>query len=253
MNGRAGTTRITLGAVVLDSPDHSGRYVARDIMGGWAYMVADREGDTRARGNGGCPGGIDAQLRCAFLLAVNQAADSARLMVVVDSRKAHRTMVEMGRNDPQVMEAIDGRPVSVMTRPDERASMQVRSAAERAASAVLQERERADWIAIEDGRSGAAARRAADTAAATEEAAAAPVAQEPSAPVPPPAHTHTHTEPGRGWRSRARGHAEAAALPPGTPAPRNTALTDWLRDFDRRVTEGAARGTGPDRESNKAG
>lgn len=249
MNGRAGTTRITLGAVVLDSPDHSGRYVARDIMGGWAYMVADQEGDTRARGNGGCPGGIDAQLRCAFLLAVNQAADSARLMVVVNSRKAHRTMVEMGRNDPQVMKAIDGRPVSVMTRPDERASMQVRSAAERAASAVLQERERADWIVIEDGRSGAAERRAADAAAATAEAVAAPAAQEPSVPVPPP----MHTELGRGWRLRAREHAEAAALPPQAPAPRNAALTNWLRDFDRRVTEGAARGTGPNGGGDGAG
>ena len=235
MSGRTGTTWINLGAVVLDSPDHTGRYIARDIMGGWAYLVSDREGDTRARGNGGCPGGIDVQLRCAFLLAANQAADSARLMIVVESRKAHKAMVELGRNDPQVVGAIDGRPVFVMTRPDERRSFQVKSAAERAASAVLQERERAEWLALEDGRRGGVATKAvAAPAASTPRAAAA------------------HTEPGRRWRSRAQRHAEVAALPAGPSVPRNPALTDWLRDFDRRIAEGVSQGGWPGKGNGKA-
>lgn len=38
--------RITLDAVVLDSPDQSGLYIARDIIGGWAYLIGDRAGDT---------------------------------------------------------------------------------------------------------------------------------------------------------------------------------------------------------------
>lgn len=241
MNGRSGTARITLGAVVLDSPDHTGRYIARDIVGGWAYMVADREGDTLARGSGGCPGGLDVQIRCSFLLAANQTTDSARLAVVVESRKVHRTLVNLARTDPRVIAAIDNRPVSVMTRPDERASFQVKLAAERAAGATLQDRERADWLALEDGRMSP--NKPAE-AAARDDRLPMPVpnAQSPaSSPAPAPAMA----EQKQGWRSRMRRPEPTVVggLPPVQATPRNPALTDWLKEFDRRISNLAAERT----------
>lgn len=62
--------RITLDAVVLDSPDQSGLYIARDIIGGWAYLIGDRAGDTFSQ-PGSCPGELGIQLRCAFHFAAN--------------------------------------------------------------------------------------------------------------------------------------------------------------------------------------
>ena len=67
-----GTVSIALGSVVLDRPDRTGRYFAKDLAGGWAYLVGDAEGDNRFRGHGVCEGGLDTTLRCAFLSAVNQ-------------------------------------------------------------------------------------------------------------------------------------------------------------------------------------
>jgi hypothetical protein len=54
-------------------------------------------------------------------------------------------MVQLAVKDPHVVAAIAGRPVSVMTRPEARSSYQVRSAAERAASTALRNREHAEW------------------------------------------------------------------------------------------------------------
>lgn len=219
---------------MLDSPDHTGRYIARDIVGGWAYMVADRVGDTLARGSGGCPGGLDVQIRCSFLLAANQATDSARLAVVVESRMAHRTLVDLARTDPQVIAAIDNRPVSVMTRADERASFQVKLAAERAAEATLQDRERADWLALEDDRTPP--NKPAETAA-RDDGPPMPVSNAQS-PAPSPAMA----EQKQGWRSRMRRPEPTVVggLPPVQAAPRNPALTDWLKEFDRSISKSAA-------------
>lgn len=234
MNGRSGTARITLGAVVLDSPDHTGRYIARDIVGGWAYMVADREGDTRARGSGGCPGGLDVQLRCSFLLAANQATDSARLAVVVESRKAHRTLVDLARTDPQVIAAIGNRPVSVMTRADERASFMVKLAAERAAETTLQDRERAGWLALEDSR---VPLHKPEEKAASEDRPPMPVPDAQS-----PARSPAMAEQKQGWRSRMRRPEPTVVdgLLPVQASPRSSALTEWLKEFDRRISKPAA-------------
>lgn len=146
MFGPVGSVHITLGTVVLDSLDHSGRYIARDMVGGWAYLIADKDGDTRSRGQGGCPGGLDVQLRCAFLLAANQVPDSRHITILVETRQAHRAMVKLAKADVHVVAAIAGRPMSVMTRPDERSCFQVRAAAERAAATVLREREHTEWL-----------------------------------------------------------------------------------------------------------
>lgn len=148
MFGPVESVRIALGTVVLDSLDQSGRYIAKDMVGGWAYLIADKVGDTRSRSQGGCPGGLDVQLRCAFLLAASQVPDSRYITVLVETRQAHRMMVKLAKEDVHVVAAIAGRPVSVMTRPDERSSFQVRAAAERAASAMLREREHAEWLEL---------------------------------------------------------------------------------------------------------
>ena len=144
-----GTVSITLGSVVLDRPDRTGRYFAKDLAGGWAYLVGDAEGDNRFRGHGVCEGGLDTTLRCAFLSAVNRIPDCGRIRILVDTRQAHRMIVQLARRDPHVVAAIAGRPVAVLTLPEERSSHQVRSAAERAASTALRDREHAEWHASE--------------------------------------------------------------------------------------------------------
>jgi hypothetical protein len=144
-----GTVSIALGSVVLDRPDHTGRYFARDLAGGWAYLVGDADGDNRFRGHGVCEGGLDTTLRCAFLSAINRIPDCGRIKILVETRQAHRMIVQLARRDPHVVAAIAGRPVSVMTLPEERSSCQVRSAAERAASTALRDREQAEWHAAD--------------------------------------------------------------------------------------------------------
>jgi hypothetical protein len=141
---RTGLASITLSAVVLDIPDRSGRYIAKDIAAGWAYFLVDSEGDSRFRGEGTCHGGRDMALRCAFLAAVNCVPDSSSIRIVVEGKETHRCMVGLAVNDTHVREAIDGRPLSVASRPDERTVWQARMAAERAAVTLLRDRERAE-------------------------------------------------------------------------------------------------------------
>jgi len=140
---RTGLASITLSAVVLDIPDRSGRYIAKDIAAGWAYYLVDSDGDSRFRGEGTCHGGRDMALRCAFLAAVNCVPDSSQIRIVVEGKETHRCMVGLALHDTHVREAIDGRQLSVASRPDERTVWQARMAAERAASSLLRDRERA--------------------------------------------------------------------------------------------------------------
>jgi hypothetical protein len=139
-----GLVTISLGSVVLDRPDQTGRYIAKDLAGGWAYLIGDADGDNRCRGQGVCEGGLDLTLRCAFLSAGSRVPDCAQIRILVETRQAHRMMVQLAVTDPTVIAAIAGRPVSIMTRPDARSSFQVRTAAERAASAALRDREHAE-------------------------------------------------------------------------------------------------------------
>jgi hypothetical protein len=136
-----GSVSISLGSVVLDRPDQSGQYIAKDLAGGWAYIVRDADGDSRCRGQGVCEGGLDLTLRCGFLSAVSHVPDCGQIGILVDTRRAHRMMVQLAMNDPHVVAAIAGRPVSVMTRPEARSLFQVRTAAERVASVALRTRE----------------------------------------------------------------------------------------------------------------
>jgi hypothetical protein len=167
-----GAVSIALGSVVLDRPDQTGRYFAKDLAGGWAYLVGDADGDARFRGHGVCDGGLDTTLRCAFLSALNRIPECGQIRILVESRQAHRMMVQLARRDPHVVAAIAGRPVSVMTRPEERSSFQVRSAAERAAAIALREREHAEWhrAAVEEAAANAGADQAVAEDAAAESA-----------------------------------------------------------------------------------
>lgn len=140
-----GLVTITLGWVVLDRPDQSGVYIAKDLASGWAYLVADQDGDTRYRGQGPCAGGVDVALRCAFLSAASCVLECASMRILVDTRVAHRAMVRLALQDPRVAAVIGGRQVSVMTRPLERSALLVQAAAERAASTALRTREREEW------------------------------------------------------------------------------------------------------------
>lgn len=140
-----GSICIYVGSVVLDRPDQTGLYIAKDLAGGWAYMITDADGDARFRGNGACAGGMDVALRCAFLSAVGCVPDCSSIWVMVESRQSHVAMVRLAKSDAQAIATIAGRQVVVMTRPLERASYHVRNAAERAASGALQEREREEW------------------------------------------------------------------------------------------------------------
>lgn len=147
MHAPAGLVRITLASIVLDRPDHSGRYIAKDLAGGWAYLVADGDGDSRYRGQGVCEGGLEVALRCSFLSAMSRVPECRRIVILVQDRDAHRAMVRLACEDMRVAAAIAGRMASVMTRPEERASFHVRSAAERVAAATLMDRERAELAA----------------------------------------------------------------------------------------------------------
>lgn len=244
MFGPVGSVHITLGTVVLDSLDNSGRYIARDMVGGWAYLITDQDGDTRSRSQGGCPGGLDVQLRCAFLLAANQVPDSRHITVLVETRQAHRAMVKLAKADTHVIAAIAGRPMAVLTRPGERSCFQVRAAAERAAAVVLRERERTEWMEQ------------------------SPVKELPSyqAPGEPPdvAMPNVPDQENiqvRTWRSNIGPESTQAALGPSDPirrsggrgaldsagtvishqsTARSQALTDRLREFNEQV---AAMGT----------
>src|SRR5258708_11621469 len=95
MMSPVGSVSITLGSVVLDRPDQTGLYIAKDMTGGWAYLVGDAEGDNRFRGQGVCAGGLDVTLRCAFLSAANRVPDCDQIRILVDSRAAHGSMVRL--------------------------------------------------------------------------------------------------------------------------------------------------------------
>ncbi len=144
-----GPVAMSLCSVVLDRPDQSGLYVAKDLAGGWAYLIADADGDSRFRGQGACAGGLDVALRCAFLSAVGCVPECDAIRVMVDSRQSHAAMAHLARSDAQAVATIAGRPVMIMTRPLDRAAYWVRSAAERAASGALRARERDEGDAAE--------------------------------------------------------------------------------------------------------
>ena len=238
MFGPVESVRIALGTVVLDSPDQSGRYIAKDMVGGWAYLISDKVGDTRSRSQGGCLGGLDVQLRCAFLLAANQVPDSRYITVLVETRQAHRVMVKLAKEDVHVIAAIAGRPVSVMTRPDERSSFQVRAAAERAASIMLREREHAEWLELTPAEK-------------------VPVHPDPGKPAKVTALIQENQEslPVRTWRSNLgpeRTALTARSLGPqrissrstrnpvetlvlNQPSVRSAALTNWLSAFNKQT------------------
>jgi hypothetical protein len=265
-----GAVSIALGSVVLDRPDQTGRYFARDLAGGWAYLVGDAEGDNRFRGHGVCEGGLDTTLRCAFLSAANRIPHCGYIRILVETRQAHRMMVQLAMRDPHVIAAIAGRPVSIMTRPDERSLYQVRSAAERAASNALRDREHAEWRAsaeedatgpsAADARAGDTAfrRAAGDTRAAsagpgelgamhdwrawrgtgtprpaTAARATGVRANEPDQPaIAPTAAVRRLVRP---LMEGARNRLAAAGLLPPPPPRRNRAVMDWLQDLDTHV------------------
>src|SRR5258708_977559 len=108
-----GVVCVSLGSVVLDRPDHTGVYIAKDLVAGWAYHIADSDGDTRYRGHGVCAGGLDVALRCALLCAASYVPDSAAITILVDTQQSHRTVVKLVTKEAWVMGAIAGRPVTV--------------------------------------------------------------------------------------------------------------------------------------------
>lgn len=239
-----GLVGISLGWVVLDRPDQSGLYIAKDLVGGWAYLIADDDGDTRFRGQGACAGGIDVALRCALLSAVACVPDTQQMRVVVDSRLAHRLVVGLALNDRRVNAAIGGRQVSVMTRPLERSIGQVQTAAERAASTALREREREEWKSaaateetteiseilsaelVSGDTVGWRQRRAIYSDTSTQQSPgideAAKHAQITATAPPPP--------------MGARASIAATCSPGRNPArPRGSLFGAWLRDIDKQV------------------
>ena len=128
MFGPTGSVSISLGSIVLDRPDQTGLYVAKDLVGGWAYLVADGDGDSRLRGQGACDGGLEVALRCAFLSASSRVPHFTQARILVETAQAHRAMVRLASIDGRVVAAIAGRPIAVMTRPEERSSFHVRTA-----------------------------------------------------------------------------------------------------------------------------
>lgn len=269
-----GTVSITLGSVVLDRPDRTGRYFAKDLAGGWAYLVGDAEGDNRFRGHGVCEGGLDTTLRCAFLSAVNRIPECGRIRILVETRQAHRMIVQLARRDPHVVAAIAGRPVAVLTVPEERSSHQVRSAAERAASTALRDREHAEWHASEaeagnDGEAAVAveaaagptrtsrgrapadvvpadgaeelsamrdwrARRRAEGLRAVKSAGSVDGRSARTAPAAPVANAAVRWLVGPLMDSARNGLTAAGILAPSAPR-RSRAVTEWLQEFDRNV------------------
>lgn len=148
----AGLVSISLGWVVLDRPDQSGLYIAKDMIGGWAYVIADEDDDTRFRGQGSCAGGVDVALRCALLSAAACVPECSQMHIMVDTRRAHRVVVGLALHDRQVNATICGRPTSVMTRPLDRSAVRVAAAAERAASIALRDREIAERQAAQPSK-----------------------------------------------------------------------------------------------------
>jgi hypothetical protein len=262
-----GSVTIALGSVVLDRPDQTGRYFAKDLAGGWAYLVGDAEGDNRFRGHGVCEGGLDTTLRCALLSAVHRIPDGGRIKVLVENRQAHRMIVQLIRRDPLVVAAIAGRPVSVLTLPEERSSHQVRFAAERAASTALRDREHAEWHAAEAERAGSSnsgeaaetvdaatggstvpatgaeelsamrdwrARRRAESLRQAKGASSVDRHPTETAPAAPVANVGVRWLVGPLMDS-ARNRLAAAGLLAPSASRRNRAVTEWLREFDRNV------------------
>lgn len=144
MAGRSNSTCISLASIVLDVPDQTGQYIAKDFAGGWAYLVTDGEGDALFRGQGSHTGNVAGGMQYAFLSALACVPETRRLTVFVDTPQAHRQMVQLATSDAGVVASIGGRPLSIMTRPKERSSFKVRSAAERVALATLHARELSD-------------------------------------------------------------------------------------------------------------
>ena len=235
-----GSVCVTLGSVVMDRPDRTGRYIAKDLSGGWAYIVADVDGDNRFRGQGVCSGGLDVALRCAFLAAAECVAECRDLRVLVETRQAHRAMVRLALEDARIVALIAGRPIAVMTRPQERSLFQVRSAAERAALGALQDRERAEWQEAK-----AAAKAGTRAVLGLPAAHGAPGAGELDA------SQAAFQDAPQGWRARRAGwvgpspiagdapRAQPAspALPTPLVAPRDRALATWLKDRNSRVAD----------------
>jgi hypothetical protein len=139
MQDVSGLVTITVTSIVLDVPDHSGRYIASDLIAGWAYLLADHQGDVFGRGQGVCPGSLETALSCAFLAAASQAKDATEIGVLVENKKAHHIFVGLARSDARVRAAASGRSLTVMTRPHSRAIRSARAAAERVAIAALRE------------------------------------------------------------------------------------------------------------------
>jgi hypothetical protein len=232
--------RISLASIVLDRPDRSGVYIAKDLAGGWAYLVADADGDNRYRGQGFCAGGVDVALRCAFLSAASRVPECGQMTLLVQDRQAHQAMVRLAMSDPHVVAAIAGRQVAVMTRPQERSCFHVRSAAERVAAAALDDRERAEWY---------------DSGVIAQDSVVAPAeAETPQQATPDPV---VGSNPVPNWRVRngalaqQNGIAVSSALQviarnvpaeagpvatvPRRPSPRRRALAAWLSEFDNHV------------------
>jgi hypothetical protein len=242
-----GSVSVTLASVVLDRPDQSGLYIAKDIAGGWAYVVTDGDGDTRYRGQGSCAGGLHAGLRCGFLSALARVPECRQISILVDTRQAHRAMVKLARADGHVASAIAGRPVAVLTRPHARSSFQARSAAEHAAAAELQQRERAAWQDSEaDDVADLAAANASTWQARRRGPLGAPVAHVAPrgvmAPLAPPAPSVIASGVAAlgammrsGLAAAQQGLEAAGVLAAPRSAPRSRAVTDWLQDFDTRM------------------
>ncbi|MGI4951366.1 MAG: hypothetical protein ACRYGM_06140 [Janthinobacterium lividum] len=249
---------IFLGWVVLDRPDQSGVYVAKDLAAGWAYLIADHEGDTRFRGQGPSAGGVDVALRCALLASLACVPERSHIRILVDSRLSHRAVVRLALGDRRVMAAIGSQQVSVLTRPLERSAVLVQAAAERAASTALRAREREDWeelpalpdTATEISRATAedeqrwrvrrAAARRVQAVPAKVEAASLPVVSAAAAPAPLPMAKPARAPVLKRLLSPLLDGARVSLASAGliarpAQAPRKPLLEDWLRDFDGQV------------------
>jgi hypothetical protein len=255
---------IFLGWVVLDRPDQSGVYVAKDLAAGWAYLIADHEGDTRFRGQGPSAGGVDVALRCALLASLACVPERSHIRILVDSRLSHRAVVRLALGDRRVMAAIGSQQVSVLTRPLERSAVLVQAAAERAASTALRAREREDWeelpalpdTATEISRATAEdeqrwrVRRAAArrVQAVPAKAEAVPVPASLPGPGSSPAALPAPVPMARAARAPVLKRllsplldgarvslASAGLIARPVKEPRKPLLEDWLRDFDGQV------------------
>ena len=247
MVGDINSVYITVGSVVLDRPDQSGEFIAKDLAVGWAYIVADNEGDKRFRGQGSCAGGLATGLRYALMSAVGCVPNYGPITIYVETAQAHRQMVQLATGDVQVVAAIAGRPVFVMTRPRERSSLQVRLAAERAATAALRVREHIE-------RQETVEPSALDPveAAEAEPVVTAPTmtpesrqswrrrVSRPSAPgqlaIRAAARSASRQAPATEPTPSPRASSGVrSAAPPQTPLPRARVLTQWMHEFDSRV------------------